>query len=376
MFFPFLPVFGRGLGVDFVLMSRLMALRSASGVLSPFLALFGDIRGRKFGMLLGLVILIVGMLSVSVFPSLFTFFLALVLSFMGYFAFNPSMQAYLGDHIAYQQRGRALALTELGWSLSFIIGVPLMGLAIARFGWRSPFSIMAVLGIVASVILKARLPYDKPDPTHRPNLWKTSGLLLTSTAALAGVIMGAAFSMANELVTLVFGVWLEESFGLQVTALGATAALIGFAELGGELFSAGLVDRLGKIVSVMLGLILNCLAALALALLSHKLGIALACLFLFFLTFEFTIVSTIPVLTEILPEARATVMAVTITMVAVGRALGDLISPWLYEFGKHQEGLPVLLWVALGVIVLNLAAMMALFHLGRNLAFESPPVST
>jgi predicted MFS family arabinose efflux permease len=371
MVYPFLPVFGRALGVDLATLSKAMALRSASGAFGPFLASIADSRGRKTGMLLGLIIFIAGTGLVVFFPTFPGFVISIILTLLGYFAFNPSMQAYLGDHIRYEQRGRALALTELGWSLSFILGVPLMGLLIARSGWLAPFTLLTTLGILSFAVLAVILPGGGARPARQPGMWQRFGLVVACAPALAGMLMGAAAGMANELVALIFGVWLEHSFGLKIAALGVAAAVIGFSELGGELFSAGLVDRVGKSRSVAVGLVFNCLAALSLAFLGSSLGGALLGLFLFYLTFEFVIVSSIPLMNEILPGARATVMAAYVAMISLGRALGDVVAPGLYNAGQRQANLPGLLIIALGAVLLNLGALVALRALTRGLKVQS-----
>jgi MFS transporter, DHA1 family, inner membrane transport protein len=92
-------------------------------------------------------------------------------------------------------------------------------------------------------------------------------IVLTSGPALAALGMGFLFTMANEVVNLMFGVWMEDSFGLQIMALGAASAVIGISELGGEGLTAVLVDRLGKERSILVGLILNGLSAIALPML-------------------------------------------------------------------------------------------------------------
>jgi hypothetical protein len=60
---------------------------------------------------------------------------------------------------------------------------------------------------------------------------------------------------------------------------------------------------------------------------------ALVGLFFFFITFEFTFVSILPIMTEIVPTARATLAASTFAAAAVGRALGALVSPTLFNYG-------------------------------------------
>jgi MFS family permease len=117
---------------------------------------------------------------------------------------------------------------------------------------------------------------------------------------------------------------------------------------------------LGKRRAVSIGLITNAGAALALLWLGRSLTGALIGLFFFYLTFEFTIVSAMPLMTEVFPAARATFMAMFIASTALGRSFGSLAAPRLYTLGRVQETLPSLLIIVLGTIVLNLVALLAL----------------
>jgi predicted MFS family arabinose efflux permease len=184
--------------------------------------------------------------------------------------------------------------------------------------------------------------------------------VLTSIPALAGLAVGLFSSAANEVVNLIFGVWLEQSFALQITALGAASAVIGLSELGGEGLVAAFVDRLGKPRAVALGLAVNCLAALTLPLVSRTEAGALAGLFFFYISFEFTLVSSIPLMTELVPSARATLMAFNVAALSLGRALGDLLGPRLYGLGFW--------FVVLGTVAFNILALLALRKLHTSQA--------
>ncbi|MBK5109697.1 MAG: MFS transporter, partial [Anaerolineales bacterium] len=105
MVYPFLAVFARGIGVDLTTISLALTLRSFTGVFSPFLASIGDSRGRKVGMLSGLAVFITGLIVVMIWPTFPAFLAALILSMLGKYIYDPSMQAYLGDRVAYQRRG-------------------------------------------------------------------------------------------------------------------------------------------------------------------------------------------------------------------------------------------------------------------------------
>jgi len=360
MVYPLLPAFQRGLGVDLAALSLALTLRSLAGASGPLLASIADSRGRKAGMMIGLLLFVAGVGLVAVWPTYQAFLIALILAMVGKYIFDPSMQAYLGDRVAYQRRGLVLAVTEVGWSFSFILGVPLMGLLIAGYGWAAPFPLFALFGLLALGLLGWLLPRDPAPADGRVGLLGNMSLVWASPLALAGLSMSLLLSAANEIINLVFGVWLEDSFGLKITALGAVAIVIGLSELGGESLVGGLTDRLGKVRSLTIGLLLNSLAALTLSYLGQSTLGALVGLFLFYITFEFSLVSSIPLMSEILPNARATLMGMNIAAVSIGRAVGALLASPIYFLGANTGSMPSLLPSALAVGVFNLLALVAL----------------
>ena len=357
MVYPFLPIFARGLGVDLTTISYALTARSVVGTVGPFAASVADRRGRRFGMLFGATLFMVGAAVVVFWPSFPGLTISLVLATLGKYIFDPGMQAYIGDRVPYEQRGRTMAITEFGWSLAFVLGVPLMGFLIARSGWMAPFPLMAVLGVLIVGGLTWMLPKDQLAP-NRNSSRDNFRLVLTSVPALTGLAIGVLASAANEQVNLVFGVWLEDSFGLQIAALGAASAVIGISELSAEGLVAAFVDRLGKPRAIALGLAVNSLAALALPWLGRTEFGALAGLFFFYISFEFTIVSLLPLMTELLPSARATLMACTVAAFSLGRAIGAFLAPRLYTLG--------FLAVTLGAIGFNLLAFVAVSRLRKE----------
>jgi predicted MFS family arabinose efflux permease len=356
MVYPFLAIFARGLGVNLTTISYALTARSVVGTFGPFAASVADHRGRRFGMLLGAGLFMAGAAVVVFWPSFPGLTISLVLATLGKYIFDPGMQAYIGDRVPYEQRGRTIALTEFGWSLAFVLGVPLMGFLIASKGWLAPFPLLSLLGVVTFGGLVWMLPKDAlPENPARP--WDNFRLVLTSLPAMAGLAIGLLATAANEQVNLVFGVWLEDSFGLKIAALGAASAVIGFSEMGAESLVAAFVDRLGKLRAIALGLVVNSLAALALPWLGRTEFGALAGLFLFYISFEFAIVSFLPVMTELLPTARATLMACNVAGLSLGRAFGAFLAPRLYGSG--------FLAVALSSVGFNLLALVALARLRK-----------
>jgi len=358
MIYPFLAVFARGLGVDLAAVSALVANRSVIGAATPFLFPFIEPRGRRFGMLLGAGLVAAAMGLVALWPSLITLGAALVLALVGKTFFDPSMLAYIADHVPYERRGAATAFSEFAWSLSFILGVPAMGFLIAHLNWSAPFGALGLLAALACLLLAwAARDSHRPAP-HADGLFGNVRAIFTSAPALAGLAIGLFASMANEVVNLLFGVWLEDSFQLQIAALAGASAVIGLSELGGEGLVALFADRLGKVRATGIGLAANCLAASLLPLIGRtELG-ALAGLFLFYITFEFTLVTSIPLMSEIMPSARATTLSFNLAAHSLGRAGGALLAPVLYASGLSS---------ATGAaVVINLLGLGAVWYVSRH----------
>ncbi|MEP0804690.1 MAG: MFS transporter [Chloroflexota bacterium] len=367
MVYPFLTVFARGLGVEITTLSYVVTARSFFGMFAPVFGSIADHRGRKFGILGGILLFTFGMGAVALRPNFLTFSLAILLAILGKYLFDTSMQAYFGDRIPYERRGTALAVTEAAWSLAFIAGVPLMGLLIAGYGWDEPFRWLAGLGLVMFAVIWRMMPRDETSHTEaslqtppKPDSAKKIRAVLTNIPALAGVSIALWASAANELVNLIFGVWLEDSFGLKIAALAGASAVIGLSELGGEGLVALTTDRLGKPRALMLGLSGNALASLLLPFIGRtELG-ALVGLFLFYITFEYVMVSHIPLMTEVMPEARATLLSFNLSGHSLGRMVGALLAAFIYQqFGFFP--------VALTAILFNVLALLALGELTGRL---------
>lgn len=359
MVYPFLAVFARGLGVDITALSLALTGRSVAGAFIPFVSSVADQRGRRFGMLAGVALFTFGVGLAAVVPSLWTLTAALILAMLGKYLFDPAMQAYFGDRIPYQRRGLALAVTEMSWSLAFIVGIPVMGYLIARYGWPAPFPLLALLGVGMFAVVWWMTPRRDPNQAPADSPWANFGAVLRNVPALAGISVALWASAANELVNLIFGVWLEDSFGLQIAALAGTSAVIGLSELSGEGLVALLTDRLGKPRALAFGLTGNALACLLLPFIGRTQGGALLGLTLFYITFEFIMVSHIPLMTEIMPGARATMLSFNLTGHSLGRALGAFLAAFVYrQFGFFA--------VALLALAFNLFGLLALRRLGQD----------
>ena len=197
------------------------------------------------------------------------------------------------------------------------------------------------------------VPQDKPTEPEPLTIFKDIKTVLKSLPAVLGMLMGTAFIIGNELVNVVFGVWMQDSFGLQIAALGAASMVIGFSELGGERLAALLADRVGKERLMRFSFLFNGIWVVALPWLGQSELGAFVWLFMFYLSFEVGIVSTLPLMTELVPQSRATMMALFIAALSIGRALGDLIAPHLYTGGFLVNALACLVLDLVAVLILT-----------------------
>jgi predicted MFS family arabinose efflux permease len=353
MIYPFLPIFARGMHIGLYAIAYAIAFSFVTSVISPFLGPVADRHGRKLGILFGLLVFAAGLGLVAVFPNVIAFTLMLLITNLGANIVIPCMHAYLSELVPYRRRGLVLAITEVAWALSFIVFIPLVAILIDRTNWRVPFAALAGLTLISAVLIGWLIPDDSAERRSAEVKRFKIRQFLSSPMAVYAIVLGIALTSANQVVTVVFSTWLEDVYSLQIVALGMASLLIGFSELGGEGLAAWLVDRLGKERSVMLGLGINALVALVVSLLGGSLGGAIAWLFLFFLTFEFAIVCCLPLMTEVMPRSRATLMAFFIGSLSLGRGVGALVAPLLYRYGIFYSGLGAALFNALAIVMLT-----------------------
>jgi predicted MFS family arabinose efflux permease len=184
--------------------------------------------------------------------------------------------------------------------------------------------LLALLGIAALLVL---IPRQKDHASLHPKIdlkaaWQRVLQEKTTRGALAFIFLVSA---ANDNLFVAYGAWMEKSFGLGIVTLGLGTSAIGLAELLGETLTATLADRIGLKRSVMIGLALCIIFYAMLPFVGQTITMAFVSLFLIFVAFEFMMVTSVSMATELLPEARATMMATYMGAAGLGRAVGALI---------------------------------------------------
>lgn len=334
--YPFAPALARGLEVPLTRVTSLVAINQGMGLLSPLLGPLADRWGPRTMMLLGLACLAAGMLAAAALPFYATVLVALALAGVGKSCFDPALQAYVGARVRWERRGVAIGLIEFAWAGSSLVGIPLVGYVIERHGWRSPFLLLGALALAGLVLLALLLPRVRTArgaPAGAVSVRGAWGRLVRRRAAVGALGYSICFSMANDTLFVVYGAWLERDFHLPLAALGGATMAIGAAELLAEALTALLSDRLGLARAAVGGVALTAVAYLIMPVVARTLPLALGALFVAFLAFEFTVVTALGLITELLPDARGTMMGALGATSSTGRMLGALTGGYVWLWG-------------------------------------------
>ncbi|MEX1348356.1 MAG: MFS transporter, partial [Desulfobacterales bacterium] len=294
----------------------------------PIIGPISDRHGYRRMILAALIMLMVGMLLGGIFAYFPLMFLTFFMTGLGKSAMDPAIQAYVSDRVPYHRRGMFIGLLEVSYAGSALVGIPLVALSIDQINWRAPFFIFSLGALIGFIIIRITIDEDPDIHSHQTrynfyhDIWKP----VIKTRPSFGMVGFFFFSgMAIENIFVVYCPWLETRFGLNVVAIGLSATVIGFAELCGSILSALSSDRIGLKRTIIVGQIIVIASYAIIPILRLSLETVLTGLFIVFFTFEFTIVTSISLATELLPGQRATMMACLQAASGLGRTLGALI---------------------------------------------------
>lgn len=359
--YPFAPALSRGLDVPLAAITSIIATSQMTSLLGFFSGPLADRIGYRFMMRTGLAMLAVGMLLCGLLPTYWPVFIGLVIASFGKTIFDPAIQAFIGRNVPFARRGRVIGAVETAWAGSTLIGIPALGLIIEQLGLNTSFYILAFLGAMGWLLISRVIPPDEPTrqaTKEKKSLTASLKQLVRIRPAAGMLAFGFWISIANDSLFVVYGAWFEQDFLVNLVTLGFSTVAIGAAELLGESITALFADRLGLKRAVICGLCLAMCAYLLLPFIGRTLPLAMIGMFCVFLAFEFTIVTSFSLSTELMPEARATMMSGFYATAGVGRMIGVLIGGLLWQYG----GITAVAWSSAGFTLLGLGSFVWGLH--------------
>jgi predicted MFS family arabinose efflux permease len=323
--YPFLPTIARGLGVSLETAGVAISIRELTGLVGPQVGAATD-RGRRRSIMLGsLALLAVSTALGGLSTGIVVFTVAMGGVALTQMAFMISSAAWLSERVTYARRGTIFGLTELSWAGAFLIGVPMLGLVIERFGWRAPFFVVGTLALVLTVAVGRTVP---PDELGATGTERAAGV--RHPGALAVYITVGLVSIAVQLVIVVYGAWLEDAFGFSVAAVGLATIVVGSSEFLGSGATVVLTDRWGKRRSILIGLAVMAPAAALLGTVDGRAAYGLLLLAIMLVGFEFAFVSSLPLVAELDTGARGASLGKGAAVATVARAAGSVLGAVTY----------------------------------------------
>jgi predicted MFS family arabinose efflux permease len=362
MFAPFLSIFAAGMGLDIVALGGWLAVRNAVGITAPAFGALADRIGYRRVLQAELLLSAAGMFLIGASHSLWMLALGMVVMGIGSAAFVPTLQAYLSAMLPYNRRARGLGIVEYAWALANIVGLFAMGYVIGLTDWRAPFHILGA-GLALSALLfrgerAAGIVPRSASPDNRSALARlrdSVSFRANGASAWATIVVMGLLVIAGINVSIVYGAWLQAEYGLRAAALGATALVIGAADLCGSVLVSVAVDRLGKRRSVLGGLWALLVALLLLPFLNRGLALALGGIALMRFAFEFTIVSLIPLLSEQTPDERGKALSLGAVLGLAGGTIASITGPWAYT----HHGVAGLAVISVAAAVMGIVVVVA-----------------
>jgi len=348
MLFTFLPAISRGSGMSVEALGRVIFARDMTGLLGP--AVGGVVRraGAWRTMVWAGVLGAVGMLLVPF--GVVGIVIGLVLWGLCRTSFIIALNSWLGDAVAYERRARATGLVELTWAAAALIGLPLMGVLIDAVGWWMAPTILGLLGLPFAALMARIESQAKVAATttqHRS--------IVMSRNTIFALVAVALMTGAAQFLLFTHGLWLESTYDFDPAQVGFAIVAVGAAEAVASYGTSLITDRLGKRNGVIAGTVVLA-AALAgfSALPAPALFIGLGLLVIAFLGFEFAIVSSIAMVSELEPEGRSAAIGRSVGLSTVARAGVSLLCGWLYDVVSFRTIMLLATATAVAAIILLL----------------------
>lgn len=331
-------------------------------LLSPVFGPLSDRRGRRFALLLGLVIFTGAAAICAVAPNLQLLLVARAINGVGASILLPAAFAAAGDLPDNAARGRALALLSSAFPLSNLLGLPVGALATTLGGWRVPFALIVVLAIlvIAGVALSNRI---STTTTSARGYAATFGRVLRDRRALAVMSVSLVWFTSSIGMFIYIGEFFHEAYGIAAEQAGLAYLVIGVVGIAAARSSGLVLERIGARRTVLVGIGVFGVSVLVLPLTTPVLPLSLVVLATWAFGTWFGVPGMQTIVAGLSNTARGTMLAFNGSALNLGGVIGPAISGRIIETAGF---VPAGLWS-------GFLALCAIVIAWRVLPRHSPP---
>jgi MFS family permease len=262
-----MPIYLTELGASVIQVGLIFTLTS---VVILVLQIFGgwvsDSIGRLRSIAIGSVGGILGFVAVLLAPTWQWMLAALCVLQFPYALVGPSFGAFIAENSTTENRGKVYGLTDTIFQITGVVGPPLGGFLVGRYGFKLMLLVSAILYGLAAILRIWMATTVRTTSEANPRKLSTASLK-TSMKALVTMVAGGgvltwifltdgvrdiAFRLSGELQPL----YLEQVAGITVEQIGLLGSVFSIAMMFTPILSGKMVDKYGERVPISLGFLL------------------------------------------------------------------------------------------------------------------------
>jgi len=263
---PIMPAYLDTFGAAGQVLGLLIAMFALSQFLfSPLAGDLSDKYGRKYLIIIGLVIFGLSQLMFGLATDLWILFLARFFSGVGSAFLVPPMMAFVADITTVEERGKGMGLLGASMSLGFMIG-PAIGGFLAEVSLQFPFYIATAAALVSATISMFVLPNTKPTIVEQGMKRKRENLIqqlkrskTTPYFIMLIVMFVFSFGLANFQATI--ALYVDKKYGFTPGEIAVIITAGGFVGVIVQTFVINkLFKRFGEMKVILVNLIVSAIA--------------------------------------------------------------------------------------------------------------------
>lgn len=262
-----MPIYLTELGASVTQVGLIFTLTS---VVILVLQIFGgwvsDSIGRLRSIAIGSVGGIFGFVAVLLAPTWQWMLAALCVLQFPYALVGPSFGAFIAENSTKENRGKVYGLTDTIFQITGVIGPPLGGFLVGRYGFKMMLLVSGSLYALAAILRIWMATTVRTTLEANPKALSTASLK-TSLKTMFGMVIGGgvltwifitdgvrdiAFRLSGELQPL----YLEQVAGITVEQIGILGSIFSIAMMFTPILSGKMVDKYGERVPISLGFLL------------------------------------------------------------------------------------------------------------------------
>jgi predicted MFS family arabinose efflux permease len=328
---PVLEQMAREFGITTGTAGSVVAAYGAPGIAVALLAgPYSDRIGRKPFLVVGPLVMGISTLAAAIAPTFGLIIAARIASGVGASVLFPNINATIADTFPFRERGRAIA-TAIGMNtMASVVGVPIAGIVAEATSWRVSVALVGALAIAAAIVLFVRMP--NAQGTNRESKVRALYALIlrdrSAVAAVASSFLGALFwfTWATYLV-----VYFQRTFGLSEGPASTVALTLGLGVLIGSQIGGRLGDRRGHRRIVAGSVVISGFLLLVQTNVPLPLAATAALNLLLSAVIGARFATNNALMSEQVPEARGTMLALSAAVASVAIVVGALVGGLLVD---------------------------------------------